>query len=205
MTRMSDSHAVRPAARRCKPLQSRRRSRLARPVQAPGWIVLGLWPTALGATLGGCVFPPSLQVADDAGVNSPPAILSVLGDQAPLPEPGPVSVERGDAAGSLRVSLIDADIDDPLYVRIFVDYNMPDRLPARIQCAATPNKTAFRTATCSLPGLCMTSDIGIQRNMTVVVFDRLPRDSGSDPQSMPDGGLSTYRFYFLKCQPPQTP
>jgi hypothetical protein len=159
----------------------------------------------LALPLVGCVFPPSLQVADDAGVNSPPAILSVLGDQAPLPEPGPVSVERGDAAGSFRVSLIDSDLTDSLYVRIFVDYNMPDRLPARIQCAAAPNMTAIRTATCSLPGLCMTSDIGVQRNMTIVVFDRLPSDSGSDPQSMPDGGLSTYRFYFLKCQPPQTP
>lgn len=160
---------------------------------------------ALALPLTGCVFPPSLQVQDDAGVNSPPAIVAVLGDQAPLPEPGPVSVERGDAAGSLRVSLIDSDVDDPLFVRIFVDYNMPDRLPARIKCAATPNTTAFRTATCSLPGLCATSDIGVQRNMMIAVFDRQPEDGGADPQAMPDGGLSTYRFYFLKCQPPQTP
>jgi hypothetical protein len=205
MTRMSGSHAVPPSEHRGKLWQSRSRSPLARAVHADRWIVGGLLSTTLGLSLVGCVFPPSLQVADDAGVNAPPAILAVLGDQAPLPEPGPVSVERGDAAGSLRVSLIDADVDDQLYVRIFVDYNVPDRLPARIQCAATPNKTAFRTATCSLPGLCMTSDIGVQRNMTIVVFDRPPHDSGADPQGMPDGGLSTYRFYFLKCQPPQTP
>jgi hypothetical protein len=39
------------------------------------------------------------------------------------------------------------------------------------------------------------------------VFDREPIDSGAgDPpfQAMPADGLSTSRFYFLKCQPGQT-
>jgi len=43
--------------------------------------------------------------------------------------------------------------------------------------------------------------------MTIVVFDRDPNDSGAgDPpfQTMEPGGLSTSRFYFLKCQPGQT-
>ena len=50
-------------------------------------------------------------------------------------------------------------------------------------------------------------DLGVQRNMTIVVFDRelLPPGDGDPPfQAMTQGGLSASRFYFLKCQPPQT-
>jgi hypothetical protein len=158
---------------------------------------------ALVLTLVGCVIPPSLRVEEDAGANSPPAIVSVT-DRDPLPEPGPISVARGDTS-SLRVALVDTDIKDSLFVRIFVDYNMPDRLPARVHCLVPSGVNATRTAPCNLAGLCTTADVGVQRNMTIVVFDRPPRDSGADPQAMTEeGGLSTYRFYFLKCQPPQT-
>jgi hypothetical protein len=154
----------------------------------------------------GCVIPPSLEVeVNDAGVNSPPAILSVTSDQQALPEPGPVVFDKGPSAGSLSVSLIDTDTLDTLYVRIFVDYNLPDRLPARSTCTATPNMMPMRTATCDLSALCATADVGVQRSMTIVVFDRQPLESGEPPfQAMPEGGRSTSRFYFLKCQPPQT-
>ncbi|HEX7841410.1 MAG TPA: hypothetical protein VF469_28220 [Kofleriaceae bacterium] len=153
----------------------------------------------------GCVIPPSLSVEADAGVNAPPAILSVTGDQAEFPEPGPVAVERGEMAGNVKVSLIDTDVGDKLYVRIFVNYNLPDRLPPRVACMAAPNMTPLRTATCNLAGLCAMPDVGVQQNMTVVVFDRMPADIGADPQMMMDTtGLSTSRFYFLSCQQPQT-
>jgi hypothetical protein len=176
-------------------------------VQEVGSIVgtLSLMALALVLTLGsvGCVIPPSLRVEDDAGVNSPPTIVMVTGDQSALAEPGPVFVARGDTS-DLHIQLLDTDLADTLYVRIFVDYNMPDRLPPRVQCFAAPTMSATRTATCSVSGLCITADVGVQRNMTIVVFDRPPKDTGVDPQAMAMGGLSTYRFYFLKCQPPQT-
>lgn len=157
----------------------------------------------------GCVIPPSLTTEEDAGVNAPPAILSVTSDQQALPEPGPVLFDIGATAGNLSVSLIDTDLLDTLYVRIFVDYNLPNRLDARSKCVAPPNTMPQRTATCPLNSLCVMDDLGVQRNMTIVVFDREPDDSGAkDPpfQSMPtgSGGLSTSRFYFLKCQPGQT-
>jgi hypothetical protein len=163
----------------------------------------------LAAGLTGCVIPPSLSVGEDAGVNAPPAILSVTSDQQALPEPGPVLFDIGPTAGDLSVSLIDPDLLDTLYVRIFVDYNLPDRLDARSKCTAPPNMTPIRTATCPLNALCLMSDLGVQRNMTIMVFDREPIDSGAgEPpfQAMPpgSGGLSTSRFYFLKCQPGQT-
>jgi hypothetical protein len=163
--------------------------------------MLAMWMFA------GCVIPPSLTISEDAGVNAPPAILSVTSDQQALTEPGPVLFDIGPTAGNLSVSVIDTDLLDTVYVRIFVDYGLPNRLDARSKCAAPPNMTPTRTATCPLNSLCLTSDLGVQRNMTIVVFDREPNDSGDgDPpfQAMPPGGLSTSRFYFLKCQPAQT-
>jgi hypothetical protein len=155
----------------------------------------------------GCVIPPSLTIGEDEPVNSPPAILSVTSDQQALPEPGPVVFDVGPTAGDLSVSLIDTDTLDTLYVRIFVDYNLPNQLDARAKCTAPPNMTPTRTATCHLNALCQAVDVGVERSMTIVVFDRLPLDPGEgEPpfQAMPPGGLSTSRFYFLKCQPGQT-
>ncbi len=164
-------------------------------------VAIALLITLLSSTTA-CVIPPSLQVQDDAGVNSPPAILSVTSDQNELAEPGPVLFDTGQNPGSLNVSLIDTDIGDTLYVRIFVDYNSPDATPARVSCTAPPTMTATRTATCALSGLCdALNDVGVQRNMTIVVFDRPLLDSGTPLyQAMAPGGLSTGRFYFLKCQ-----
>jgi hypothetical protein len=51
----------------------------------------------------------------------------------------------------------------------------------------------------------MTADIGVQRSLMVVVSDRQPMDFGADPQGLMTMGQSSYRFYFLRCQPPQTP
>jgi hypothetical protein len=178
---------------------------VARAVHDVGSLVQAVAPIAM-LTMVGCVIPPSLQVDNqDAGFNSPPAILSVTSDLQALPEPGPVLFDRGATAGNLSLSLIDTDLQDTLYVRIFVDYNLPDRLPPRAQCMVSPNMNPMRTVTCGLQSLCALGDLGVQRSMSIVVFDRLPLESGDPPfQEMPSGGLSTSRFYFLKCQPPQT-
>jgi len=151
----------------------------------------------------GCVIPPSLSNADDGGVNSPPAITSVTSDLQVLSPPGPVHFNL-QAMDSLNLSLVDTDLGDKLFVGIFVDYNQPSRLAARAKCMAPPSTVPLRTATCRLNSLCVEADVGVQRNMTIVVFDREPDESGAgDPpfQSMSDGGLSTSLFYFLKCDP----
>jgi len=153
--------------------------------------------------LAGCVIPPSLSIADDAGVNSPPAIMSVTSDQQTLSEPGPLRFNL-QTMDTLSLSLVDTDLLDTLYVGVYVDYNQPSRLAARSKCMAPPSTVAVRTATCRLNSLCVEADVGVQRNMTIVVFDRPPDDTGAgDPpfQAMPAGGLSTSRFYFLKCEP----
>jgi predicted lysophospholipase L1 biosynthesis ABC-type transport system permease subunit len=189
--------------------QSQGRSRLARAVQAArvavaiaGAVLLCM----LVATLVGCVIPPSLR--SDEETNSPPVILAISGDRSALAEPGPMVVEAGTTSSNLVLTLLDTDVRDDLHVRLFVDYNAPDKLPARVACKVPHNDTtpqAKRMATCNLTGLCMTSDIGMQRGLMIFVFDREPPTSGADLQAVPDPGLSSYRFFFLRCQLPQTP
>lgn len=205
MTQMSESHTAPDTAARGNSARSEARSSLARTVHTHGrlvWSSLVMAPTLAAV---GCVIPPSLTISEDGGVNSPPAILSVAGDQQALPEPGPVGFDVGRTAGNLSVVLLDTDLTDTLYVRIFVNYNSPDRLDARVRCPPSSTGNPQRAVTCNLSTLCTDTDVGVQQNMTVVVFDREPLETGADPafQAMPPGGLSTSRFYFLKCQPRQ--
>jgi hypothetical protein len=198
MTRMSET--------RRGPDDGTRSYRVARRLHQSLWIVRALLLFA-----GGCVFPPSLSVdTADAGVDSPPAIVSVRSDLQELPEPGPVTFELG-APSQLNLTLIDTDVQDTLYVRVFVGYDDPvlgmgpDPTPPRAACIAASGKTAQRTATCGLAGLCQTPDVGQNRGMTIKVFDRPVLDTGTPLYQATDPtnpGLSTSRFYYLKCQQP---
>jgi hypothetical protein len=209
MTRMSDPISCPPPPVTHNLWQSQMRSRLARAVQA-GRVAVAIAGAVLlcmlVATLVGCVIPPSLRVDEEN--NSPPVILSINGDRSALAEPGPMVLEAGTTSSNLVLQLLDTDVRDDLHVRMFVDYNAPDKLPARVACEVPHNDTspqAKRMATCNLSGLCMTSDIGMQRGLMIFVFDRPPSDFGTDPQAVPDPGLFSYRFFFLRCQLPQTP
>ena len=146
--------------------------------------------SVLPLALASCVIPPSLSVSEDAGVNSPPAILSVSSDQVVLPEPGPVAFEIGGNT-DLSVSLIDTDADDTLYVRIFVDYNSPDRLDARSKCTAGSG-AARRTATCNLRSLCASTDLDPSSCPSRVAFTvclpgstNTSSSSGASPAGLP--------------------
>jgi hypothetical protein len=149
------------------------------------------------------VIPPDLSVAkQDAGVNSPPAILNIRTDDQELPEPGPVIFDRG--TGTFNAELIDTDLNDELYVRVFVDYTVANPTAPRVLCTAPANGKPTRTVLCNTSALCLTADVGQQRNMQVLVFDRQPLEVGDPPfQAMPGGGLATGRFYFLQCVEPQ--
>src|SRR5262245_52630320 len=168
MTRMSVSSHPLPPHPDHNRLQSWGRSCLARTVHVACTIVgISVLIASITGCLAGCVIPPSLSVdIQDAGVNSPPAILSVTSDSQALPEPGPVVFDMGATAGDLSISLIDTDALDQLYVRIFVDYNTPNRLDARARCLAPPSPNPMRTATCTLNSLCVTDDLGHSRNMS---------------------------------------
>lgn len=207
MTRMSDPRSRNLAAPSGNPSQSHAGSRLARAVQASRAAVMIAGAALLATLCLGCVIPPSLRVDEDES-DSPPVITSVSSDGTPLADPGPVALEQGSTTSSLVLTLLDTDVRDDLYVRVFVDYNAPDRLPPRAACGVPhndDNPQAKRTATCNVSGLCLTADIGVQRGLMIVVSDREPTDFGTDPQALTMPGQSSYRFYFLRCQPPQTP
>ena len=181
----------------------------------PSLAMLGL------AAFGACVLPPSLTVgAEDAAVNSPPAITSVRVDGQELPPPGPVSFAVADTP-TMTVDVTDSDLGDTLYVRAFVDYCEPiggnpgNELDARSKCVAPPaavNPTAQRSTQCDLRSLCVASDVTStnpcdplnktagEHDLSIVVFDREPLDSGEPAfQALPPGGLSTSVAYHLFC------
>jgi hypothetical protein len=176
---------------------------MARAVHGLGPLVRIASPVLVA--VGGCVIPPSLSVDNqDAGVNSPPATLAIRSnDSGELPEPGPVVFDRG--SGMMTADLIDTDVNDTLFVRVFVDYTIDTPTNFRASCTAAPNGTAQRTVTCDSGAVCLMPDVGQTRNMHVIVFDREPLESGEPMfQAMDPPGLSTSRFYFLECAEPPT-
>jgi len=206
MTQMSDLHPTRPTDRGRNLADSQARSRLARRLHRSSLRVkLAVLLTAVG--LAACVIPPSLEVGgSDAAINSPPAITSVRIDGQELPSPGPLEFQVGDTP-TMTVDVVDTDLGDTLYVRAFVDYNPTNELDARAKCVAPPaasNPTADRSTTCDLRSLCLASDAtGTPHDLTVVVFDREPLDSGAPAfQKMPPGGLATSVFFHENCRKP---
>jgi hypothetical protein len=150
-----------------------------------------------------CVVPPPLALDQpDAGFNSPPIFLSIRDEAAKeLTEPGPIVLSRGE--GSIALTMLDTDVADDSYVRVFVDYGLPDPTPARAACKGAAGQ-AKRTVSCDVSGVCQQTDVGNQRSLWFEVFDREPLQSGLPRfRSMSTGGLSTRWQFFLQCQEPQ--
>jgi hypothetical protein len=157
----------------------------------------------------GCVIPPSLSAdTTDAGANSAPAIVSVRADLVEFPQFSTLVFERGPNAGQLNLTLHDTDLDDTLYVRIYVNYDRPDPTPPRSTCEAA-GRSVERSATCSMNGVCGTTEVGADPDkpplLQVFVFDRkYEQDIPPLYQGMAPGGLSSSMTFFLRCQDPQT-
>lgn len=200
MTQMSDQRSDIPGSAHANCAGARARSPLARPLHG-GRVARVLVLTSM---IAGCVIPPSLSVdTTDAGANAAPAILSVRADLVEFPQYSQLVFEQGNNAGALNLTLHDSDLDDTLYVKIFVNYNIPDPTPARSSCTAA-GRTVQRTATCTMNGVCQAADIGKTNPvpvMQVYVFDREVLDSGEPLyQKMPPGGLYASQTFFLRCQ-----
>ena len=200
MTEMSETHCVQDRRPGRNPANGKGGIHLARVVHAPGSLVLAL-PCLLLLT--SCILPPSLSTAnEDAPINSPPAITAVRTDADVLFEPGPVALTRN--SGTINFELLDTDVQDTLVVRVFIDYTLADPTPARAQCTAPSTGEAKRTVTCAAGTICQVADDGQTRNMTTVVFDRMLLEAGKPEfQAMPEGGMSTSRFFFVNCAGPQ--
>lgn len=199
MTQMSDPRSSSGGARHANWASPHVRSALARPLHH----AVSMLPLLLAVTMVGCIIPPSLSVdVQDAGVDSPPAITSVRSDNQELPEPGPVLFSVG-GMSTLDLTLLDTDLTDTLFVRVFVDYTVTVPTAPRSTCTGTSaDNSAERTARCDLRALCLPADVGQMRLMRIVVFDREVVDSGlpGPPfMTMAPGGESTSRTYILTC------
>jgi hypothetical protein len=153
----------------------------------------------------GCILPPSLSVDyQDGGVDSPPAITSVVSNTQELQEPGPVEFVVGPVQGqTMDLTLIDSDVTDTLYIRVYVNYFATAPTPARATCSASPSGTPIRTTSCDLSTLCDSSFSGNSNVwMEITVFDRPVLDTGTPAYKSTDGGLSTDRTYNLLCEQP---
>jgi hypothetical protein len=151
-----------------------------------------------------CAVPPSLREDQpDAGVNAAPVITSVSNGAAQeLVEPGPVTLDRG--RGTFSVTVRDANVEDTLNVRVYVDYNRPDPTPARASCRVAAGTTASRSTTCDISGVCTTADVGQDRLLWIEVFDRELLESGLPRfRALPAGGASSKWQFFMRCQEPQ--
>ena len=195
---MSESHAQTTSNLAANPARWFDVSRLARVVHDGSVPVVLL----LVSLLVGCVIPPSLSVENqDAGTNSPPSITAVRAEDMALAEADelkPAIFVPNE--GSIAVSLLDTDVLDTLYVRVFVNYTAATPEPPRSQCTAAPAGSARRTVTCDVGAVCFENEPG-DFNMTVMVFDRKLLESGEPKhQAMEEGGLSASKFYFLTCQ-----
>jgi hypothetical protein len=200
MTQMSESHYVPNAVSQANCATRQARSRLARPLHTSATVV----PLFL-LIFAGCVLPPTLGVEQqDAGINSPPAILSVRSVLAELTEPGPIDISKMTMGQTLTFRLLDTDLSDTLFVKVFVDYNAPPlgeaTAPKAFCTAASDSKSAERTCTAQMDGVCLGVNTAVQHQMQIYVFDRVVLDSGTPLyMSMPPGGLSTNRTYLLNC------
>jgi hypothetical protein len=157
---------------------------------------------AVAALTAGCIIPPSLSADNqDAGVNSPPAIIAVRTDADDLFEGSTIALVRN-SSGTINFELLDTDVDDTLVVRVFIDYKIDDPTPPRTQCTAAPTGVPKRTVSCAAGAICQAADVGETRlELTTVVFDRKLAESGKPEYQAMDGveGLSTSRFFFASC------
>jgi hypothetical protein len=191
VTTMSESRRVsaHAPARKCAPMHAL--LRMAHPVHVMAVAMLSL------AGCSGCVVPPPLSVAADAGPDSPPVITDLRDSSLNSHRPPDTLTVNLATAGqtSFDLTLYDTDLADDLTVQMFVDYDAANPLDARSNCNGTtvPDSPTNRTASCPTTTLCKTDDVGSTHRLEVEVYDRTP-DPNAPFRDDPPGMFSTWTF-----------
>jgi hypothetical protein len=165
------------------------------------------WMLAGGVAASSCVIPPDLELDEvDGGAGSPPVIVS----SGPSPEfsvPGPLVLERNDSR-DITLTVEDHDIDDDLYVRMFVDY--PADTATRAACRVGPTGEVDRIIECPTERLCEgVDDQDTSRHfLEAMVADReFLADNNPDAEdqepnrALPDDAGYSFRAWMISCQP----
>lgn len=168
--------------------------------------LLALAPMAFA---GACILPPPLEIGtEDAGVSSPPVVEQVLPDD--FATPGPPIKLQPDQPRTMTLVVRDADLEDTVFVRFFVDYNRPDPGNFKASCSAPPPLEGgpLRNVDCETQTLCdgIAPDNDIEHFLEAVVADRTFLET-SDPEAegqpvfraLPSGGASTVTSWTMIC------
>ena len=156
--------------------------------------------------LAGCPPPPLQLDQADAGQNVAPTIMSVKGpDGEEFPHGAENATLIQGADDSMTITIADADFEDTLYVRAFVDYDQDaGEVSFRAQCEAAPPtpRTLERTASCRVDVVCTVADVdGARHVLDVWAFDREPEGVGFPPPNLAvlPPGLKSPASFGLTC------
>jgi hypothetical protein len=155
-----------------------------------------------------CILPPSLEIGDfDAGPSSPPVITDSVSPEE-FRFPGPITLERSDPR-FFSLTLADNDIDDTLFVRMYVDYAFDAPTNFASDCTAVPTGSIQRQASCPAARLCdnVPATDDAFHALEVMVSDREFLPAG-DPQALGQpafravakGANPTIRAWLLACK-----
>jgi hypothetical protein len=170
-------------------------------------VVAGLTSLALGA--GGCVWPAPVELESaDGGPGSPPVIIS----SGPAPEfalPGPLVLDRSDNP-LLSLTVRDNDIDEELFVRLYVDYGIDgEQRPARSGCVIPPSGAIERVGQCAVTPVCgdIEDDDESEHLLEAMIADRrFLEETDRPPEQPPHRGLPadaaySIRAWIMRCLP----
>ena len=154
-----------------------------------------------------CVIPPPGDFAEgDAGPSSPPVFVSAAPAEFAFPGGTLFTLDRNDQR-RLALTLRDVDVDDTLYVRLYVDYGLPSQDAAKGDCQAVPSSEQIRVADCSVFSLCnLVSDTephvleGMVADLEFL-SDSDPQGVGTPFRKLPPTAAYSFRSWIFYCNP----
>ncbi len=172
------------------------------------WVVSFLLVACLALMCASCIYPAPLELdTPDAGPSAVPVIVSA--SPAEFAFPGVVALDRHDQR-TMFLSVSDADLEDNLYVRLYVDYGRPYQAGFLGECNAVPSGEPIRVADCSVSSLCNSieeTDTGLHV-LEAMVADRAfltesnPLAQDQPPfRRLPSNAASSLRAWLMECNP----
>ena len=131
--------------------------------------------------LGGCLFSPDLSVDEDEFTAPYPPVIFSSAD--PFEFPGPLLINRGETR-ILSVTVLDNDIDDTIFMRLYVDYTLENPLPALSECSAPSSEFEARIlTTCPMSAVCNLIPVGADDELHILeaLVSDSPFVTDSDP------------------------
>jgi hypothetical protein len=158
----------------------------------------------LAVTTAGCVVPVPLELETaDAGPTALPELVSAAPGEFDFP--GPLTLDHGDQR-RMSLTVRDRDLEDTLYVRMYVDYGLATQTNFVSDCVAVPSGALTRIADCSTSAICNSVVDTDKHVLQAMVADREflptsdPRADGQDEfRALPIDAAFNFRDWQLTC------